>query len=95
MDNYYYEHLVNMLKDHIANELRQKGKSDIEPVDYVESVEKWYKQIFDFVEKNQPSDFVRSINVFQDSKQTIKKVEYVYSDDKNFTEYLSINVFEI
>ena len=95
MDNYYYEHLVNMLKDHKANELRQKGKSDIEPEDYVEKVEKWYEQIFDIIVHNPPSGYVRSINVFVDSFQTIKNIKYNYCDKMDYPEYLSIQLFWI
>lgn len=93
-DNYYYNHLIYMLKAHQSKELEQIGKSDIEPIDYSDQIEKWYQQLFDFVNKeNPPTDFVRSINVYQDDEQTIKKIEYIYCNDVNFTDYLSINIF--
>ena len=81
-----------MLQDHYSKELKQKGKSDIYPEDYIEKTRKWYKQIFDFVEMNPPNDFVKSINIFQDSIQNIKNIEYNYLGNDPYRQYLSINI---
>ena len=94
-ERHYAEHLISRLKDHCKSELMQKGKSDIEPINYDVQINEWYKQIFDWVEDNPPTNYVRSIEVFQDQFQIIKDIKYNYCENEDSSILISINIFWI
>ncbi len=89
----YIDHLIRNLLEHKQNVLRQRGKSDIEPYDYVERAEKWYTQIFEYVNVNPPKHYVKSVNIIQDSCQKIHEIKYVYYDEYDYSPYIAINLF--
>ena len=37
--------LYSKVGEHKMNAIKQKGKSDIEPIDYGEKIEAWYNQL--------------------------------------------------
>lgn len=90
----YLNNLIHNLLAHKQNVLRQQGKSDIEPPDYVEKTEMWYEQIIDWVNNNPPKDFVKSIDVFQDDYQKIYKIKYSYSEGLTGSTHIAVNIFE-
>lgn len=87
--------LLFMLEDHCENDKKQKGKSDIEPIDYVEKTDRWYKQIIKIVEMKPPNDYVKAIEIFQDSLQNIIDINYVYCEVNDYPMMLSINIYWI
>lgn len=94
MDNkLYLEHLFELLHNHHIYALKQRGKSDIEPIDYIEKVDEWYKQIFDYVEMFPPMGYVRAIKVYQNSSTIISDIEYLYCDEKESLNVISISIF--
>ena len=56
---------------------RQIGKSDLEPPDYRERIEKWYTDLETQIQLKQPLQYVRSINVFEKSGEIVD-IEYNY-----------------
>ena len=85
--------LYSKLGENKMNALKQKGKSDIEPQNYVEKIEEWYNQIVKLVSMNPPKDYVKAICITQDSCQIIKNIKYQYYDKNDYTEDFSINLF--
>ena len=91
--NEYLNYLFELLEKNKQNVLRQEGKSDIENPSYVEQVEIWYGQIKEYISENHPQYYVKSIDVFQDSQQIIKEINYNYCNDLDSYNYLAINIF--
>lgn len=88
----YLNNLINNLLVHKQNVLRQQGKSDIEPPDYIEKTEMWYADFLEWVNNNPPQNYVRAINVRQDASQHIQQIEYAYCEGKVPT-HIAINIF--
>jgi hypothetical protein len=86
--------LYSKVGEHKMNAIKQKGKSDIEPIDYGEKIEAWYDQLVRMISMNPPKDYVRAICVTQDSHQIIKEITYQYYIEKN-KEAFFINIFWI
>ena len=74
----YLYHLLVSIAWQKKNALNQKGKSDIEPPDYEERIEKWYGQIQDLVFENPPHFFVDSVNVIEDENENAISLRYQY-----------------
>lgn len=91
----YRADLYSKVEEHKISILKQKGKSDIEPKDYEEQIEKWYNQLVGMININPPNDYVKAISVTQDSNQTIKKIIYQYNDLDTNKEDFFINIFWI
>lgn len=93
--NDYINDLYIKLAKHKENVLNQKGKSDIETQNYYDEVDTWYNQILKIISETPPTDFVKSILVFQDSCQIIKEIKYVYCDENDYENNIAINIFWI
>ena len=87
MYNVFSEKLIQQLQAQQKNELRQYGKSDIDPPDYIDQVHEWYNKLFSYIVMHPPKNYVKEI-VFtvddSDGKERILKTEYIYfnSDEK-------------
>lgn len=92
-DKKYLSHLMSTLDEHKRKVLKQEGGSDIESFDYHQKFEKWYMQIIDYINKNPPEYYVKSINVTQDSGQLIKSINYNYCTEFEHVDYVAINIF--
>lgn len=92
-DKKYLSHLMSTLDEHKRNVLKQAGRSDIESSDYQQEFEKWYMQIIDYINKNPPEYYVKSIKIIQDSGQLIKSINYNYCTEFEHVDYVAINIF--
>lgn len=79
-DEKFLYHLLISISWQKQNTLSQKGKSDIEPPDYVERIEKWYDQITDLVLNNPPQYYVDSLVVKEDDMENAVSISYQYFD---------------
>lgn len=79
-DERFLYHLLISISWQKQNTLSQKGKSDIEPPDYVERIEKWYNQITDLVLNNPPHYYVDSLEVKEDDLENAVSISYQYFD---------------
>lgn len=89
----YLADLYSKVGEHKINILKQKGRSDIEPEDYEEQIEKWYNQLVRMINMTPPKDYVKGICVIQDSNQIIKKIIYQYNGLDTNKEVFFINIF--
>ena len=94
MDNQkYYDHLYQCLCDQQENILKQQGKSNIEPPNFGEQIKVWFDQIFMHITENPPVEYVKSIDVKQDSMQNIQEVIYRYAQDHEVPHAVTINIY--
>ena len=77
MKEEYLTHLLESMSNQKQNSINQIGKSDIEPPDYRERIEKWYTDLETQIQLKQPLQYVRSINVFEKSGEIVD-IEYNY-----------------
>ena len=77
MKEEYLTHLLESMSNQKQNSINQIGKSDIEPPDYRERIEKWYTDLETQIQLKQPLQYVRSINVFEKAG-IIVDIEYNY-----------------
>ena len=77
MKKEYLAHLVKSMSNQKQNAINQIGKSDIEPPDYRERIEKWYADLNKQIQLKQPVRYVRSINVFEKAGKIVD-IEYNY-----------------
>lgn len=94
MDNQYLLQLTEMLKQHYASDVVQKGNNDLTNGDcHVDTLEKFYQEIMLIIINTPPHNHVKSLNVYLDSKQNIQKIEYNYCDDFECINFAAINFF--
>lgn len=77
MKKEYLAHLVKSMSNQKQNAINQIGKSDIEPPDYRERIEKWYADLKKQIEIKPPIRYVRSINVSEKAGKIVD-IEYNY-----------------
>ena len=77
MKKEYLTHLLESMSNQKQNSINQIGKSDLEPPDYRERIEKWYTDLETQIQLKQPLQYVRSINVFEKSGEIVD-IEYNY-----------------
>ena len=77
MKKEYLIHLLESMSNQKQNSINQIGKSDLEPPDYRERIEKWYTDLETQIQLKQPLQYVRSINVFEKSGEIVD-IEYNY-----------------
>jgi len=77
MKEEYLTHLLKSMSNQKQNSIGQIGKSDLEPPDYRERIEKWYTDLETQIQLKQPLQYVRSINVFEKSGEIVD-IEYNY-----------------
>jgi len=54
----YMDNLIYNLYRHKENVIKQQGKSDIEPEDYLERTENWYQSMISLINQNPPTYYV-------------------------------------
>ena len=77
MKKEYLTHLLKSMSNQKQNSINQIGKSDLEPPDYRERIEKWYTDLETQIQSKQPVRYVRSINVFEKAGEIVD-IEYNY-----------------
>ena len=77
MKEEYLTHLLKSMSNQKQNSINQIGKSDIEPPDYRERIEKWYTDLETQIQLKQPLQYVRSVNVFEKAGKIVD-IEYNY-----------------
>ena len=77
MKEEYLTHLLKSMSNQKQNSINQIGKSDLEPPDYRERIEKWYTDLETQIQSKQPVRYVRSINVFEKAGKIVD-IEYNY-----------------
>ena len=94
MKDEYMQHLLSSIeKSREVIEL-QMGKSDLEPPDYSEKVDKWYEDLISLVRENEPKYFVKSVNIYENGIFEIEHIEYIYFDENCKIGTTSINLFD-
>ena len=68
------------------------GRSDIEPPDYRERIEKWFSDLKRQIQIKQPQQYVRSMNVFEKAGKIVA-IEYNYFKDNEELYYTTINIY--
>ena len=94
VENQYLSHLLKSMSNQKQNSIDQIGKSDIEPPDYRERIEKWYAELKKQIQRKKPLKYVRSINVFEKLGRIID-VEYNYYDADDSVSDATINIYYI
>ena len=95
IDNIYLRDLLAKVVIHKNNILNQKGKSDIEPDNYVEEVDYCYNQIIEIILSKVPLDHVKTLNIYYDSQHEIKEIEYSYFEEYELQTEFAINIYWI
>ena len=90
--NYLYD-LYLKLSEHKTSVLKQRGKSDIETLSYPNDFDQWYVQINHMIEINPPTDYVKTMQIFQDQSNIIKKIKYIYCKNGEVGCSFSINMY--
>ena len=90
----YMDNLINNLYCHKENVIKQQGKSDIEPEDYLEKTEKWYHSMISLIVQNPPTYYVKSLNIKLDEKNFISSIKYDYCKGAEYPEYVYINMYD-
>lgn len=65
----HLNHILACVNELKINAINQYGNSDIDTENYLVNVENWYSQLTTMIHKNQPIDYVKSINIYQNSSQ--------------------------
>lgn len=92
-ENFYLKYLKNYILKQKENELKQNGKSDIEPLNYSNLVEKWYLKLIEKIDNSPPKYYVKSIHIVRNSIQDILNVRYDYCEFNEWVENISINIY--
>ena len=74
----YLKHLLEQLEIKKEAAISQRGKSDIEPYDYVLRTSAWFESLIQKVTDSPPSYYVESLTVFQKEGPLIDSIEYDY-----------------
>ena len=92
MKKEYLEHLLKSMSNQKQNSINQIGKSDIEPPDYRERIEKWYAELKKQIQFKKPIQYVRSINVFEISGKIVD-IEYNYFEANKQIYDATVNIY--
>lgn len=88
------DNLINNLYCHKENVIKQQGKSDIEPEDYLERTENWYQSMISLINQNPPTYYVKSLDIRLDEDKLICSIEYSYCDSNISSDYVYINIYD-
>ena len=88
----YLKHLQSSMVNHKQNCLNQMGKSDIEPPNYREIIERWYSDLNIQIRAHQPDWYVRSINVFEQAGKIVD-IEYNYFEEDEKLYESTVNIY--
>ena len=87
MTENYTSDLLIKLREHKSNTLKQsKGEND-------DITEKWYETLEYMIKNREPINYVRALQITQDSNQNILSIEYIYCEKKEYYNYIAINLF--
>jgi hypothetical protein len=89
----YVDNLINNLLRHKENVIKQQGKSDIEPEDYLERTENWYQSMISLINQNPPTYYVKSLDIKLDEDKLIGSIEYGYCEGNISSDYVYINIY--
>ena len=89
----YVDNLINNLLRHKENVIKQQGKSDIEPDDYLERTENWYQSMISLINQNPPTYYVKSLDIKLDEDKLIGSIEYGYCEGNISSDYVYINIY--
>lgn len=92
MKKEYLKHLLESMSNQKRNSINQIGKSDIEPPDYRERIEKWHADLKKKIQLKPPLRYVRSINVFE-SAGKIVEIEYNYFEANEQIHDATVNIY--
>ena len=78
----YCAHLRNSLLYNRQNSLSQKAYlgdwiSEIDSYNFEESINVWYRQLFDHICELMPDFYVKTIIVYEDKLGKVKRIEYM------------------
>ena len=76
----FLQHLIEQLEIKKEAAIAQRGKSDIEPYDYVSRTSEWFESLIQIVTDSPPSYYVESLSVFQKEGSVIDSIEYDYCE---------------
>ena len=79
----YCAHLHNSLLYNRQNSLSQKNYlgdwiSKIGNYNFEESINDWYKQLFDYINEHLPEYYVKTLVIYENTLGIVKKIEYLY-----------------
>ena len=87
------DNLIYNLYRHKENVIKQQGKSDIEPDDYLERTENWYQSMILLINQKPPTNYVKSLDIKLDEDKLICNIEYDYCEDNILSDYVYINIY--
>lgn len=90
----YMDNLINNLYRHKENVIKQQGKSDIEPDDYLERTENWYQSMISLINQNPPTYYVKSLDIKLDEDKLVGNIEYGYCEGDISSDYVYINIYD-
>lgn len=90
----YMDNLINNLIHHKENIMKQQGKSDIEPDDYLERTENWYQSMISLIYQKPPTYYVKSLNIKLDENNLIGKIQYDFCKGAEYPDYVYINIYD-
>lgn len=94
MNDKYIQHLLLSMEKCMETVRRQMGKTDIEPPDYDEKVNKWYAELLEKIREKEPEYYVRSVDIYENGLFDINHIEYIYFSDDQKISTTSINLFD-
>lgn len=94
MNNYYFEHLLSSLEKHKDTVIIQTGRSNIEPPDYRERIEKWFSDLLLWFQNNNPQYYVKTLIVYQSKMFEIEGIEYKYYKMDDIIQMTSICIYD-
>lgn len=77
----YKKHLIEQLEAKRLLAASQVGKSNLEDINYLNNIEKWYSQIYNAVDNHPPIFYVREITIYQSEDRKINGISYYYYVD--------------
>jgi len=80
-------HLLASMSWQRKNALDQEGKTDLEPDNYRERIDRWYSQITDLINDNPPSYYVEAVEMCEDEYENVKRIIYDYYTEKDNIEF--------
>lgn len=93
-NNNYTQHLFFYLARHYGTVIKQKGKTDIEPPNFVEIVLEWYDNLIKNIYEKEPEFYVKAINVYENGQFDINHIEYIYYLTGEKINGVSVNLFD-
>ena len=76
--NEYRNHAVNSLLVKKSNAIKQRGKSDIEPLSYVDNTTAWFCMLIALIDKDIPKYYIRNLKIDRNDDREILGYEYEY-----------------